>query len=167
MTGEDVLAFIRSDEGRRAARDYLSAGLRRDAQIALRLARLDQLRKKRAENTAAIRAGEDEVRRAYGRLRQTQQGILAAIRRVPDEICRQVLEARYVQGLPFFRIAMELHYDERQIYRIHRKGLEHVAAQIARGQAGPPPDDPAAIGGASFPVIPQRKAAYPVAWTGI
>lgn len=139
MTGEATLAFIQSDEGRRAARDYLSAALRQDAQIALRLARLDQLRKKRGDHAAAIRGGENELQQAYRLLRQTQGDILAVIDRVPDGTCREILEKRYVQGLPFFRIAMAMHYDERQIYRIHRKGLMHVAAQLVCGQTARPP----------------------------
>lgn len=137
MTGEEALAFIRSPEGQRRAQDYLSAALRADSAAALCLARLDQLRKKLRRGLpvqADIRQEEQALFAAYAALKIRRRAIRAAVDRVPDETARAVLEHRYLEGKPFFRIAMDLHYDERQIYRIHRRGVAHVAAQIAERQ---------------------------------
>jgi len=137
MTGEEALAFIRSASGRRLAQDYLSGVLWADSAAALHLARLDGLRKKLRRGLPAeaeIQAEEQALFSAYAVLKHRRRAIAAAIGRMPEEIVRRVMTARYLEGRPFFRIAMDLHYDERQIYRIHRKGLMHAAAQIANGQ---------------------------------
>ena len=42
------------------------------------------------------------------------------------------LEMRYLQGTAFPMIAARLAYDERQIYRFHKKALMHVALQMAQ-----------------------------------
>ncbi len=101
------------------------------------MARLDGLRKKLRRGLPAeaeIQAEEQALFSAYAVLKHRRRAIAAAIGRMPEEIVRRVMTARYLEGRPFFRIAMDLHYDERQIYRIHRKGLMHAAAQIANGQ---------------------------------
>lgn len=157
MTVEEAYAFIRSPQGLAAARDYLSAALRLDAMIALRLSRLDAARARGERVTRALdalaggggagdRVGEAAADLAdqeaalladYHALLKQQKEIGAAIARVPEDRQRMVLEMRYLQGLPFFRIAMTLHYDERQVYRLHERGLRHVAAQIALGEIAP------------------------------
>ena len=153
MTHEEALAFSQSAAGQCAARDYLSAALRLDAMIALRLAQLDTLREKAERITrladaqrgsgctdrvgdmaAEIADQEAGLLGEYQALLLRQKAIGAAIRRVPDERQQMVLEMRYLQGLPFARISMTLHYDERQTYRLHERGLRHVAAQLALGE---------------------------------
>ncbi len=136
MTAEAVLAFMRSREGLLAARDFLSGVLRLDADIALQLARLDEMRKKLREgrgSQAEVLEGEEDLLLSYRALREKEREIGSAIRRVPGDRLREVLSRRYLHGQPFFRIAMDMNYDERQIYRIHRQGLEHLAAQLASG----------------------------------
>lgn len=138
MTPEELIAFARSDAGLCAARDYLSGYLRLDAMIAVKLARLDQM-KARAARMAPLHPGPEEETAAleadilsdYTALTRRQRDIAAVIRAVPDERHRTVLEMRYLEGLPFFRIAMRMNYAERQIYRYHRRGLMAVAARIA------------------------------------
>ena len=151
MTPDRMLAALQTPENVAAARDFLSAALRLDALIAVKLARLDMLRDRaqrmgraldglpggsgtgdRVGNAAAELADmEEDVRRDYAALLRRQKRIGAVIRAVPDEIQSAVLEMRYLQGMPFHRIAAALHYDERQIYRFHQRGVGHVAVQLA------------------------------------
>ncbi|MBQ9263894.1 MAG: hypothetical protein IJ189_06730 [Clostridia bacterium] len=135
MTPEEILQYAHSAQGRCDARNLLSACLHIDAQIALKLAQLDQLREKAKRMPGAdprvIRELEQDVLTDYSALLKQQKRIGDMLRRVPNDLCRTVMEAHYIQELPFFRIAMNLHYDERQIYRLHKQGLEHVAAQLA------------------------------------
>ena len=138
MTAQETLRYMQSRQGLCAARDYLSAALHLDAQIAVKQARADALRARRSllcagETQQALDALEQEIQADYASLFRRQRQIDAVIRSVPEDMSRLVLECRYLQGLPFFRIAMELHYDERQIYRYHRKGLMYVAARLAQG----------------------------------
>lgn len=154
MRPEETGGCIHSAVGLTAARDYLAAASQLNAMIALRLSRLDDLRDqatritrvlgaipgsgmddRMAELTAEIADQEAMVTRDYHSLLKRQKAIGDTIHRVPDDRQRMILEMRYLQGLPFFRIAMKLHYDERTIYRLHEKALRHVAAQIAMGEA--------------------------------
>ena len=137
MTPGALLSFIHSPEGLAAARDFLSSALRMDALIGVKLARLDGMRSLRErvkaapEEDEAFAAAEGEVLVEYHALLDRQRAIGGVIRRVPDERQRAILEMRYLQGLPFFRIAMALNYEERQIYRLHKEALRHVAALLA------------------------------------
>ncbi len=147
MKPEEALDALAGPEGIARARELLSSALRLDAMIALKLARLDAL-KARAEK-ARIVPGlseeteqgllEQEILEEYRALMARQRRIQALLSRMPDERQRTVLELRYLQGLPFFRIAMQLHYDERQIYRYHRAGLRYLAVLTALES---PPEGP-------------------------
>ncbi len=46
------------------------------------------------------------------------------IEQMPDETHRTLLRLRYLAGMTFARIAEEMHYSERQIYRTHEEALE-------------------------------------------
>lgn len=156
MTAEETLRYRDSPEGLCAARDYLSRALRREAEIALDLARLDRLRRKRGRTSAAeeeIRRREGDVTAGYRALRALRGEIEAAISRVPGDTVRAVLRRHYLEGAPFFRIAMDLHYEERQIYRFQRQGLRHVAAQLACGMM------PGGDAGGSAPPDPQPQSS--------
>ena len=52
-----------------------------------------------------------------------------------------MLEMRYLNGAPFFRVAMAIHYDERTVYRLHRAGLRMIAALLARDGLLPPGEE--------------------------
>ena len=80
---------------------------------------------------AALTALERDIQADYHRLTLLQREIRECLSRVPQPLPRLVLEMRYLQGSPFFRIAMALHYDERQIYRYQAQGPEQVALQLA------------------------------------
>lgn len=144
MTSEEAMAFAKSMEGKCAARNYLGSALRLDAMAALRLAQLDILRERRgqldASLSAAAKRGEIDLEIAaqeeglledYKQLLARQRAIAQAIRTLPDERWRLVLEMRYLQGMPFVRISMTLHYDERQTFRLHEQGLIRIALEMA------------------------------------
>ena len=131
MNARDMMAYSLSWEGRKAAQEFLSSAKEADARMALLTARLNDLRKAGARPVSAEE--EQAVRTERERLRARRRAVEEAVRRVPDGLCRAVLEGRYLQRLPFFRIAMALSYTERQVYRFHRRGLQHIALQIASG----------------------------------
>ncbi len=143
MTAEEQLQYLSSRQAALDAQDYLSQGLRLDARISLKLAQLDVMRDQRKKLCQALgNAAEElppekeltereaEVLADYSALLRLQKDIAARVRKVPNPVQQAVLDMRYLQGAPFFRIAMALHYDERQIYRLHREGLRHVAAHL-------------------------------------
>ena len=143
MTAEEQLAYLRSPQAARDAQQYVSRALRLDNRISLKLAQLDALREKRARLYRALgkapedhppepdlKAREEEVLADYSALLRLQKDISSRVHQVPHPMQQAVLDMRYLQGAPFFRIAMALHYDERQIYRLHRAGLRHVAGQL-------------------------------------
>lgn len=143
----DALARLgATPEGIAAAQTLLSSALRLEAMISLKHARLDRLRKEKEQVQAlpgsedaaqGIAALEKQVLTDYKALTDRRVRISALIAGVPDERHRTVLEMRYLEGMPFFRIAMKMHYDERQIYRFHAAALRHVAVQRALGLASP------------------------------
>lgn len=146
MTPEEKMALAFSKEGETAARDFLSRALRMDNAIALKLARLDRIREQGKRITRAMDGipgggGEDRISAAaaqaadlekevladYSELLEEQREIVNTIRGVPEGMLRMVLEMRYLQGMPYFRIGMELHVEERHVYRLHREALRHTA----------------------------------------
>ncbi len=54
------------------------------------------------------------------------------IRRLPELSEQDVLIARYLQCKPWPVIAREMHYEERQVYRIHGRALQHFADDLAQ-----------------------------------
>lgn len=149
MTAEEKMAFAFSPDGQRAAREYLSRLRALDVMIALKHSHADDLREKSRRVTRAMdalsfggqgdRVGEAaaqladlerEILADYSALLSQRQEIESTIRRVPNETQRTVLEMRYIDGMPFFRIAMALHYDERTVYRYHQKALSHAALYL-------------------------------------
>ena len=56
----------------------------------------------------------------------------ARITRLPELAEQDVLIARYIQLKPWPVIAREMHYEERQIYRIHGRALQHFADDLAQ-----------------------------------
>ena len=82
------------------------------------IARLDELERR-------IDAYVDELvtRKAEAFLR---------IRRLPELSEQDVLIARYLQCKPWPVIAREMHYEERQVYRIHGRALQHFADDLAQ-----------------------------------
>lgn len=56
----------------------------------------------------------------------------ARITRLPELAEQDVLIARYLQCKPWPVIAREMHYEERQVYRIHGRALQHFADDLAQ-----------------------------------
>lgn len=56
----------------------------------------------------------------------------ARIRRMPEISEQDVLIARYIQLKPWPVIAREMHYEERQVYRIHGNALKNFANDWAQ-----------------------------------
>ena len=139
MKAEDYLLPLITEAGIRRAREALASAQPLERLIALKLSRLDRAREeeKRLRALGGDKAA-DEILHAeegllsdYHLLTQQREKVQRLIDRVPDVRHRTVLEMRYLEGLPFFRIAMNMHYDERQIYRYHKSGLLHVSLQLA------------------------------------
>lgn len=55
-----------------------------------------------------------------------QEEIRKTIESLEDPVLVQVLSDRYISYLPFRKIAEHLHYSERAIYKIHRRGLRAI-----------------------------------------
>ncbi len=55
-----------------------------------------------------------------------QEEIRRTIELVEDPVVAQVLSARYISYLTWRKVAETLHYSERAVYKIHRKGLRIV-----------------------------------------
>ena len=56
----------------------------------------------------------------------------ARITRLPELAEQDVLIARYIQLKPWPVIAREMHYEVRQVYRIHGRALQHFADDLAQ-----------------------------------
>ena len=72
----------------------------------------------------------DELKKATAALND----VAIAIASVPDEMEKTVLTMRYIEGLDWITIAERIHYEERQTFIIHGRGLLAVNKWIARVQ---------------------------------
>jgi len=59
-------------------------------------------------------------------LNRTRHDIVVSIEALASPLQRTVLEMRYMGGYPWRRIMSVLHYEEAQVYKIHRAGLESI-----------------------------------------
>lgn len=73
---------------------------------------------------------EREIAAETARLYALRREITAAIRRVPDSTCRILLRWRYIEGLSFEKLAQQMHYSERGVYKVHRRALCLLAKTI-------------------------------------
>ena len=139
MTAEELLAYKDSHAGIAAAREFLSEPEKIQAQIGLHHALAEKMRDQAQrlsfllppDSRQELKDMEEDIQRECAALVHRQKQIDALLRRIPNETIRTVMQWRYLQNVPFFRIAMEMQYDERHVYRLHRKGLEYVAALLA------------------------------------
>ena len=80
----------------------------------------------------AGRAGTPH-RRLCGRACGAEIGsVFYASAALPELSEQDVLIARYLQCKPWPVIAREMHYEERQVYRIHGRALQHFADDLAQ-----------------------------------
>ena len=146
MKPEEALDALATPERIGRVREKLSSALLLDNGIARQLSRLDALKERHrrvsaaagrdAEADALARETEARLLADYRALLIRQREIREMIGRLPEGRQRMVLSLRYLEGMPFFRIAMQMHYDERQIYRYHRAGLRRLAVILALEEAG-------------------------------
>lgn len=71
---------------------------------------------------------EEKITARLERLAALKGQAVEIIEALPDVAQRSVLRRRYLMGQEWPVIARAMHYDERQIYRIHGKALESVRA---------------------------------------
>lgn len=70
---------------------------------------------------------EAEINREIDRLVALKEQIRSVIAAVPDSNERLVLRLRYIQGLTWEQIGLEMNANERTIRRWHGKALLHIA----------------------------------------
>ncbi len=64
------------------------------------------------------------------RLKKIQKDISLVIRKTCDDMQREVVERKYINGQTFEKIAEKTFLSQRQIYRIHGKALEKIEEYI-------------------------------------
>lgn len=128
------------------AKEYLSQGWLLDQRIDARIAERERLMAKvtaaRSPSLSGMPRGgkhdwTDAVDRAADlsaeidadikELCRLKREIGETIDRVDDYKCRTLLELRYRNYYTWERIAEELHYEVRQVYRLHGEALQKVA----------------------------------------
>ena len=62
--------------------------------------------------------------------------VLQAINAVPDEMQRTILTLRYVEGLDWYRIAEQIHYEISNTYILHGRALWTVKKWLEGRQCG-------------------------------
>lgn len=66
---------------------------------------------------------ENEINAEIEALYKSRLQIAAAMDKLPDENAKRVLYLRYIQGYRWERVALEMNYDTRWVYRLHGKAL--------------------------------------------
>ena len=70
---------------------------------------------------------EREIQADIDRYVRLRAEITAVIDRVPDSVYVDILYRRYVHGQSWERIASEMQYDRRWIYRLHGRALHEIS----------------------------------------
>lgn len=78
------------------------------------------------DTVARIVGLEAEINADINRLIDLKQEIKAAIEAVDNPTYRQLLELRYLCGMSWQRIADEMHYDRKSVWRIHGRALNAI-----------------------------------------
>lgn len=81
-----------------------------------------------AAGVAQIVDLEEKLLHRIGRLEAERQEIEALIEELPGQQ-RDVLYARYVEGMSWNKVARTLHYDGRYVFKIHRAALRRLGAK--------------------------------------
>lgn len=69
---------------------------------------------------------EEEINREIDELQTVRQEIRAALNQLEDENLKLLMEYRYIDGLTWEQIAVEMHYSYMQICRLHGKALQTI-----------------------------------------
>lgn len=73
--------------------------------------------------TAHLNECRDELNREWDALIDSRNRVKRTIAQIPDGQYRDVLNLRYIEALPWERIAVELGYSWRQVHRLHKKAV--------------------------------------------
>lgn len=69
---------------------------------------------------------EREINDSIDQLVETKEEIFQVIEAVRDDRERLLLQYRYIDGLPWEQIAVNMHYNWRWVHRIHKKALDNL-----------------------------------------
>ena len=69
---------------------------------------------------------EEEINREIDELQTVRQEIRAALNQLEDENLKLLMEYRYIDGLTWEQIAVEMNYSYMQICRLHGKALQTI-----------------------------------------
>ena len=79
-----------------------------------------------AEDVARITDATEQLRDAKAKVDAALGEILTAINAVPDEMQKTVLMLRYVEGLEWHKVAVQINYTEAGVYVLHGRALWNV-----------------------------------------
>lgn len=79
-----------------------------------------------AEDVVKIADSTAQLKAVLRQIDKDLAEILTAIDAVPDETQKAVLTLRYIEGLGWTDISERLHYEQRQVFVLHGRGLWHV-----------------------------------------
>lgn len=77
---------------------------------------------------------EREIDRRIDEYVDLVREVEAAIDQIEDERCRDVLRYRYLNGWSWEKIAEQMHYDERWVYRLHGHALRQIEVPPAQNR---------------------------------
>ena len=98
---------------------------------------------------ADITETEAELRAQIAAQVKAERELERAIFYLEDPMEREVLRMRYLNGWMMVKIAQALNYSERQVYRLHVSGLQHLEKSWPKaGQGSPAAPAPAPVGAA-------------------
>ena len=74
-----------------------------------------------------------EIKRSVKQSQQIKAEVLAAISKVQNTNYRTLLTLRYIDGLSWEEIAVEMHYSYRHACRVHGRALIEISEVLKRG----------------------------------
>lgn len=69
---------------------------------------------------------DEEIKREIDELQTVRQGIRSALDQLEDENLKLLMEYRYIDGMTWEQVAVEMHYSYMQICRLHGKALKTI-----------------------------------------
>ena len=78
------------------------------------------------KNVNALMLISDEIGQEIERLRTYMREVKEMIFHLPDPRERELLEMRYLSGMKWGEISLQMLLDERHVRRLHEKALQHV-----------------------------------------
>ena len=69
---------------------------------------------------------DEEIKREIDELQTVRQEIRSALDQLEDENLKLLMEYRYIDGMTWEQVAVEMHYSYMQICRLHGKALKTI-----------------------------------------